>query len=276
MLNIENTFIKIPGVKREYHFLQIADVHIAYAKEDESEEDKAVAQKETKAWSSEGVTPLETWKLMEDYVQEEEKNIDALLIAGDCLDYFSVSNFELLKEKIEALPTEVLYTPGNHELAVFTGNQPRIGQVYHEYYDVVMSGDADFWVRDYGDFLMIGINNADKNITRDQLDQFKEQIARKIPIVLLIHIPIQTEAVLDAIEQTWGFRNMYFIFEANDEASEASKEFSRIVRSAESNVAAILAGHIHAAHEGEFAPGRMQYTAAPLHYKYVRKIIIAP
>lgn len=274
-MDIENTLIKIPGVQKEYHFLQVSDVHIAYAKEEDSEEDKLVAQRETEGWSPVGVTPQESWELMEDYVKGEADNTDALLISGDCVSYFSTSNCEYLKNKIDAFPIEVLYTPGNHELSVYTENQPDIRH-YHDYYDELMCGNADFWVRDYNDFLLIGVNNATKDITQDQLEQFKEQVARNIPIVLLVHIPIQTDAVLDAIEKRWGSRNMYFVFEGNNNASEFAKEFSRIVRSEEGNVIAILAGHIHAAHEGEFAPGRVQYTSAPLHTKYIRKITITP
>jgi len=263
-------------MKKEYHFLHIADVHIAWADRDESEEDQLIAQIETEKWSPMGVTPQEAWELMENYIKEQEDDIDALLIAGDCLNYFSTGNYRLLKHKLELFPTDVLYTPGNHELAIYTDTQPVIGQCYHEYYDMFMAGNADFWVRDYNDFLIIGINNADKDITQVQLEKLKEQISREIPVILLMHIPLQTEAVLEAIEKRWGDRDLYFVFEANENASEYAKEFSRLVRNPESNVVAILAGHIHAAHEGEFAPERVQYTAAPLHDKYIRKIVIAP
>lgn len=274
-MNIENTLIKIPGVQKEYHFLMVSDVHISYAKEDDSAEDKSVAQRETKGWSPMGITPRESWKIMEEHVKREADNIDALLIAGDCLNYYSTSNVEYLKRKIDAFPIEVLYTPGNHELNVYTENQPDI-QYYREYYDELMCGNADFWVRDYKDFLLIGMNDATRDITQFQLEQFKEQVARNIPILLLVHIPFQSDTVLDAIEKRWGSRNPYFVFEGNNNASELAKEFSRIVRSAESNVIAILAGHIHAAHKGEFAPGRVQYTSAPLHEQYIRKITITP
>lgn len=275
-MNIENTVIKLPGIKREYHFLHIADVHIAYAGADESEADKLLAERETKNWSPAGVTPLQAWELMEEYVKTQADRIDGLLIAGDCMNYYSAGNVTCLKKKIQSFPTEVLYVPGNHELMIYSDTQPDISTCYREYYDEVMTGNADFWVRDYGDFLIIGMNDAAKEITETQLELLKEQIARKIPIILLVHIPLQTKEVLDAIEKRWGARDPYFLFEANDHASEFAKEFSHMIRQPESNVAAILAGHIHAAHEGEFAPGRVQYTAAPLHDKYMRKIMIMP
>ena len=67
---------------------------------------------------------------------------------------------------------------------------------------------------------------------------------------------------------------MYFVFENNDLPS--NKEFSDFVRSPESHVVAVIAGHVHAAHEGEYAAGKMQYVAAPLHKKYVRKLTVVP
>lgn len=273
-MKIENTVIRLPGIKKEYRFLHIADVHVAYAGENESESDKLLAENETKYWSRAGVTPLEAWEMMEEYVKAQSGGIDGLLIAGDCLNYYSAGNLEWLKKKIEAFPAAVLYTPGNHELMVYGDGQPDISKNYREYYDAAMGCNADFQVRDYEDFLIIGINNAQKEITQEQLEKLKEQIARNVPIILLMHIPLQTKEVLDAVEKRWGERNPYFLFEANEHASEFAREFSRIVRQPESNVAVILAGHIHAAHEGEFALGRAQYTAAPLHDKYIRKIKI--
>jgi len=275
-MNIENTVIRLPGIKRVYHFWHIADAHIAYAGEHESEADRLLAEGETTYWSRAGVTPLEAWERMENYVREQRDDLDGLLIAGDCVNYYSVGNLEWLKKKMEVFPTEVLYVPGNHELMVYGDNQSDVRKNYREYYDAVMGGNADFQVQDYDDFLIIGINNAQKEITQEQLEMLKEQIVRNMPIILLMHIPLQTKEVLDAVEKRWGERDPYFLFEANEYASEFAREFSRMVRQPESNVAVILAGHIHAAHEGEFAPGRVQYTAAPLHDKYMRKIMVVP
>jgi hypothetical protein len=67
---------------------------------------------------------------------------------------------------------------------------------------------------------------------------------------------------------------MYFVFENEDNPSDLTREFCRIIRDSESLVKAVFAGHIHTADEGEFAPDKMQYISAPLHDLYVRKITI--
>jgi len=101
-------------VKREYQFLQIPDAHIACAAPDESERDHAIAEKQTGRWTTIGVKPLDAWERKEAYVREHEKNLDGLLITGDCVDYFGLGNYRFMKERFEAFPAEVLYIPGKH------------------------------------------------------------------------------------------------------------------------------------------------------------------
>lgn len=47
-----------------------------------------------------------------------------------------------------------------------------------------------------------------------------------------------------------------------------------MVKSPESPVAAIFSGHVHFAHQKEFAPGKIQYTAAPGFTGYGSKISV--
>ena len=132
-----------------------------------------------------------------------------------------------------------------------------------------MNGNADFWLRDYGDFLLIGLNDANRDVTPEQILKFKEQYSRNIPIILAMHIPLLTNYALKA-----GIFDLYYVFDLKEDASPCAGEFSQLVRYDECNVAAILAGHHHGSHEEEFAPGRMQYVAAPLFTKYIRHVTV--
>lgn len=272
-LNIENTIIKLPGLKKDYHFYHVSDAHITYATINDSEEERTIMERDNLAYSTtEGqIPPLEAWNLLRDYIVEAN-DADALLITGDIFNFFNLSTYQLIHNMLHDFPIETLYTPGNHEFSNPPSAQADIQQFYHDYYDDLMCQDADFWVRDFEDFLIIGINNSDHDITPSQFERFKEQAARNLPILLVMHIAVRSDSYVETIIQNWHGLNMYFLFENND--SVLNKEFSDFIRSSESNVAAIIAGHVHAAHQGEFAPGKMQYTAAPLYEKYVRRITV--
>lgn len=273
-MKIEETCIKISGLKNEYHFLHISDVHFAHASEDDSIKAKEYAIAKTKQWSPTGSSSWECWDLLEEYAKDKPQ-IEALVITGDFLDYYSHNCFARARERVEDFPAKVYITPGNHEVDDGVAKETDVKTYFHEYYDPLMCGNADFWVKDYEEFLLVGINNGKREITEVQLDRLKEQMKRKVPMILVMHIPLESEAVLDAIKKRWGEdEDRYFIFEGKKDQSAISKEFAELIKRPDSPVVAILAGHIHAACEGEFASGKMQYTAAPLHEKYIREITI--
>ena len=90
MLHIEQIHLTIPSLTKEYRFLHFSDTHIAYAYPEDSAEDTALAEKQSKTWSAFGNTAVENFELL---MQETaERNVDALLMAGDIADYYSESN----------------------------------------------------------------------------------------------------------------------------------------------------------------------------------------
>ncbi|MBQ7921726.1 MAG: metallophosphoesterase [Clostridia bacterium] len=289
-LNIENTTIKLPGLKREYHFYHITDAHITHAGAQDSEAERILMEKDIEKYTTTpGLTlPGEAWDMLMEQIKDDPAT-DALLITGDMFNFFNLSTHRMIRDMFKTCPVEILYTPGNHEFcnpvdvaytpelqALVRPTDPAldIHVMYHKFYDEFMGGDADFWVRDYGDFLIVGINNEDHDITPSQMDRLKEQASRNLPILLMMHVGVRSDSYIEVIKANWQGLNMYFLFENND--SPMNKAFSDFIRSPESNVAAVIAGHVHAAHAGEYAPGKMQYIAAPLYEKYVRKITVTP
>ena len=84
MLHIEQIHLTIPSLTKEYHFLHFSDTHIAYAYPEDTEEDKALAEKQSKTWSAFHNTAVENFELL---MQETvERKADALLMAGDIAD----------------------------------------------------------------------------------------------------------------------------------------------------------------------------------------------
>ena len=290
MLNIENTTLALPGLTKEYHFYHISDAHFSYAEDGDSEGEKMVMARDNERYANApgNAMPLEVWDVLMEHLKNDP-DADGLLITGDMFNFFNLSTHRRIQKMIADCPVETFYTPGNHEFCnpiemAYTGEdktlfpaiepETDINNTYHRYYDEYMNGNPDFWVRDFGEFLLVGINNQSHDISPEQMEKFREQAKRGLPILLMMHVAVRSDAYIEVIKANWQGLNTYFLFENND--SPMNKTFSDFIRDPETPVAAVIAGHVHASHEGEFAPGKMQFVAAPLHRKYVRKLTVVP
>lgn len=259
MLKIQKAAVTIPSLRNEYRFWHFSDAHIAHAYPEDSEEAHALAEKQAACWATDGKPSSDVFL---DVLEEAKKHeAELLLMAGDCADYYSESNLRFLTENLEKAAIPVLYAYGNHEGASYVTNLGDPRKFYPDYAGL-MGETPNFQVKDFGDFVLIAVDNSDHNIRQEQLDRLKEQFTRGIPVILVMHIPLSTEAIIPDMEAKWGRNPVYFML-GTDAEPETTREFCRLVTAEDSPVAAIFAGHVHFMHSGEFAPGRMQYTSAP-------------
>ena len=274
-MNVEYTKLTVPGIKRKYVFYHISDCHVVYAAEEDSQADKTLAEKHTEKWSIDGVKPIDAFNEALELVNGNE--CDGLFITGDCADYYRPSVADYIKRRINECNKEVLFTYGNHEGADYSRKTDH--RLAYPDYAPVMHSNPSYWVKDYGDLLVLGFDNSTKEITCEQMDFLEKQCSRGLPVLLLIHVPIDSDKVRIAVEKRWGSdiqQKKYFIMGFDSQSTpESGMKFAEFVKSAE-NIAAIFAGHIHHAHSGEISRGKMQYTAAPTAAKYIRRIELTP
>ena len=257
---IEKVTVRIPGLKKNYRFLQISDAHICHADPCEGTEAMEKAEKHTAAWTQKEIAPRDAFEAALAYA--ESIKADGLFMTGDCMDYYSLGTVKCMENYLRPVKQDILYAPGNHELFAWK----EAG--YPAAYLPMMGGNPAFWVKDYGQFLVIGVDDSALTVSDEQLRLLKEQFARKIPVLLLMHVPLCTEAISPSVMERWGTTFMI----GTPEDSANAHAFCRLIRDPESPVLAVFAGHIHFAHTGEFAPGRLQYAAAPCLEKFLREI----
>jgi len=272
MLQVENIELKVKGIKKSYSFIHTSDAHIAYAYPNEPESERELAKVHTKKWQSGDITPYEYFSDLIDYTNESD--VDGLIIAGDCVDYISEGCFKYIKDKFDTLNKDLLYVYGNHESARYYDHSDHFE--HYPDYAPLMHGDPSFWVKDYGDLLVVGLDNSygKERIKEAHIAKLKEQCARNIPILLIMHIPITTESNYETIKNMWG-NDAYFFF-GTEEDAPLSREFASFVMSENNNIAAIFAGHEHLSHNGEFSFGRMQFISAPTYKGCIKKVTLIP
>ena len=90
----ERVSVMIPGLERPYTFLHISDTHITHAYENDSDAGKALAEKQAHAWNQAGIFPVDAFANVLEYADETKP--DAILMAGDVVDYYTESNVRYL------------------------------------------------------------------------------------------------------------------------------------------------------------------------------------
>ena len=271
----EHVEIKAKGVKGSYRFLHISDVHVAVASDDASDADKALAEKQSKRWSLGEFTSTESFEEMLKYVRHVHP--DALLIAGDAVDYFGDANADLMKDRLRTLKDEginTLYAFGNHEGASYRENIPDYRAYYYLYTDV-MGDDPSFQIMDLGDLILVAVEDSTRDITESQLEKMQAVCRmakeREVSIILLMHVPVFCDEIAPRVLKIWG---PSFMIGSLAEDSPVVHKFCDLVKAEDSPIAAVLAGHIHFSQKGFVSPGRMQYVSAPAFEGFVYDITV--
>lgn len=272
-MKFERQALKIDGLKRTYRFLQISDCHIYVQSEENDAVDRALTEQRIaeNAWKPTDKTPAELF--CEALADADREAVDALLLAGDAVDYFSPGNLAFLREKFAAARTEILYVYGNHEGGHYKKQLDPRG--CYPFYDGLMPGSPDFWVRDYGELLIVGIDDSDQQLTAAQVEALREQCARGLPILLLLHTPVACEDIRGEVLQVWGSEAGWFMLGYDEARTQGpTKAFYDLVMQPDSPIRAVLAGHDHFACRGTLPGGRVQYVSAPSFTGYARLLTV--
>lgn len=268
-MKTETVTIRIPGLSRTYTFYHTSDCHLAWAAPDEGEEAASKARAMTEAWSYTGLMPADALKQTLDMVQAD--GADGLFLCGDVADYLSEGTMKAVRKALDSTATPKYYVCGNHERS---GVQPPESRDFYPAYQELMHGSPGFWNVDFGEFMLVGVDDGDKQIRQEQLELLEQAFNESKPLLILIHIPIMTEAISGPVRKKWGENGPDYFLLGQETDTEFSRRFCRMLADPKAPIAAVFAGHIHLSHAGEIIPGRMQYVSGPTFEGVIRKYIL--
>ena len=223
--------IVIPGVEREYEFLFLTDLHLAIKTREEvgpygSADERIAAFSNLKGTVS--AKQLPQWI---DYANE--KQLDAVLMGGDIIDYYSEANEVYLQEQLDDLEMPYLFTLGNHELFLPWEEPIREDAAIYNWF---LDGNMDFQVLEYDEFVICAINNEPYDVSEESFIAMKKWIADNPdkPMILLAHVPFYTEndrSLLETSVSIWGQALVIGTGEGTRDTTAVSREFDRGHRS---------------------------------------------
>ena len=279
MLKESEVNISIPGIGRNYTFVQISDLHIAVRDESDSDAGKGRAEKSEAFWRSQGciacnkgladeyiMSPLEANNAVAKRIRQISP--DMVFLTGDIVDYTSLPNLLWARQYIKDLSCEYICVPGNHD----TLNK-NLSDKENEVLSELLGNTPEFCICSLKGFDIISLDDSSLKISDMQLCRMQEHIKSKRPIILLMHVPLLAPAARDPVFNKWGQNWMI----GEEQQCKNNRAFLKLIEDNRDIVKAVLAGHVHIAtgDDENHATGIVQYTAAPCFTGFIRIIKVS-
>lgn len=253
--------IVIPGIRGEHLLMHVTDTHLNAVDDLTTAEELRKVEAQEELWSRfkgkfadangeaygdpQRISTREAFDKTMDLAAELAP--EALLLAGDNLDYMHPAGARYLAKRLAAYPGRYLCVPGNHEDPACPG-----------------CWDAGVRVLDFdGGFRVAAVDDRTLTVSDGDLAAFRALCAEGVPLLVLCHVPLITPYCRDACtEKLFGKLDYFYLDGEREGADDNAREFIRLCETEEA-VKAVLCGHVHGWHEMELAPGRPQYVGSP-------------
>ncbi len=238
-----------------YHF---SDCHLTLWDEFSDEAETEKARKQTDEWENirkyfaeshkepYGEAQQHSAKIHFENLLKASENGDAVILAGDTFNYLNGANIRAFESCVSKLNPRYMVLCGNHDAAKDMPNE-----------GVLSAAKAAFQIMRFEDMAIIGFDNSERIITKEQIDVLKALLEEGKPIIIAMHIPIKTEGNREKLEKC----GEYFYINYGGCPKE-NIEFIDIIKANSKNILCVLAGHLHFIDNTEIAPNLMQYVSS--------------
>ena len=254
-LTIARYDIPVKGVAKKTicHF---SDVHLTAYDDLSTPEEKERALKDTQGWMDTrryfaekhgcptGEAQMADSRLQLERLLSLANTTDAAVITGDVMNNVTPADIRATEAGFSALRVPFVAVCGNHEPAHLLPDGMLLS---------VMKQPVS--VVDLGDLQLVGVDNADRVITPDQLAQIEALLATGKPTVLALHVPMLNEENYGAVYSC----GEYFRMHDYDGCPQENYRLRDLVTAADSPVVAVMSGHLHFTCISTFSNGVKQY-----------------
>ena len=254
------------GLQKPFSVLHISDTHLSEAYYNEGEDVVAWAAKRKRAFGAcQEAALAASLKWAKDHA-------DYILHTGDLIDFQSRANFDLVR-KYYGQGANQFGTTGNHEyqrepMVRGIRNTAEYNATSRAELDAAFGFDTLFSSTVACGVNFVCIDQSYGTVTPEQVERFRAEAAKGLPIVLCMHAPFMTPEIWLAECKFWRrsgarFTNAVAPDPAGDYKRQnedpVTADFVRYLRS-EPLLKGILAGHLHIAVEDRFSPTAMEYV----------------
>ena len=208
---------------------------------------------------------------LRDSLDWARQHVDYVVHTGDLIDWQSEANFDLVKKYFGE---GVVGCLGNHEFSqhMWLSEPKETGT--EQYKDLtrkklqeVFPYDIELQSQVVGGVNFVTLDDVYGYVTERQVELFRKEVKKGLPIVLCMHVPFHTENIWRADIRFWHDEKSRFRNVAPDPSGEYKRQQDDPVTSAfiaylktEPLLKAILAGHLHITIQDQFSPTATEYV----------------
>lgn len=249
--------IPFKGISKKtiYHF---SDSHLTEYDAESDVNEIEHSKKQTTAWEGVRRGFCEAYgapygELEMQTAQEHLENLlscasdgDALVIAGDTMDYINGANLRISEKLFGGFKKPFVQVCGNHE---------PLTDIPDGY--IVSRMKSEIQILDLGDMIVIGLDNSQRKITRSQLDTLKGFAESGKPMLLVMHVPIMNDENRELLLKSGVYFQLNY-----DGCPEENLEFIEFIKANGDNIVAVLAGHLHYSNISRICDKVTQYVTS--------------
>lgn len=252
------------GADAPFRFLHISDTHLTLCDERDDAKKQALAKSRYESF------PF-SLRMLDD-AQAKANELGCFIVhTGDIIDFISEKNLERVKQFTE--DNDVFATAGNHEFYRYIfgeSDTPAQREANLAKVQSAFGNDIRFAARQVNGVNIVAIDNGFYHIDQWQLNRLKEEMAKGMPILLCLHVPLYAPDIYDHTAEVFG-RPLWMMSvpealmgEFNEDEYRQQKEdavtheaYELITNS--DCIKAIFAGHMHYDFVSQVTPTLKQY-----------------
>ena len=253
------------GATKPFSVLHISDTHLSEAYPDEGETKLKLMDIRRRTFGGRQEEALR------DSLSWAKANVDYVLHTGDLIDWQSRANLDLVKKYFG---DGMFGSLGNHEFSIdmWLGDPKEKNEQWkarsRERLAAAFPFDISLHSQVVNGVNFVTIDDVFGTVTPDQVERFRAEAKKGLPIVLCMHVPFYTDDIWRALTKFWKCAGKRFEDAAIpppdgdymcQREDKTTREFIAYLRK-EPLLKAILAGHLHLTIEDRFSPTAVEYV----------------
>lgn len=253
------------GAEKPFSLLHISDTHLTAAYSHEDERSRKLSKLRTETFGGRQEEALR------DSIAWAAKNSDLLLHTGDLIDFVTDANLDLVKKYC---PPNMFGAMGNHEYSRFMWlEKSSPTEEYKKLSAEALRKSFPFEIS-FASKVVNGVNFVSFDsvygyVTQEQADRFSDEVKKKLPIILCMHVPFYTDRICIARKKFWQYGKRFTDARVPDAWGDQVRQLSDPTTAAfikylktEPLLKGILAGHLHISMQERFSNTATQYLVA--------------
>lgn len=189
-MRFEMIEVKIPGLKKDYDFIVMNDLHVMADDASELGEARkdAMIYRRDKHFNNKitNMRPLHVWQRLPELLNKS--NADAVFFNGDMCDTGSIANIKVLRDGMKQLKIPFAYTREDHDASPW--NLISKDKTKQNAIQLEIDGYPPFKIFEYDDLIVFIHSNSLFHIKENVLNAFKKVCAKGKAVIVIQHVPI--------------------------------------------------------------------------------------